>query len=159
MMKKRFGTVLWLLISFVSGALLILLCWFGTEKVQEMQRYKSCKNRDYSFLDRSEALSAEQNERGTAYYFQSIELLLEGEETIFIDDWSGQMRQYHKGVLFLLFVAEYDRSLGPTYQQYQIRSLEECEALSELLKAGNTAELKAAGVRTWQMESGETFAD
>lgn len=156
--KKHRIPFLWLLIGFISGVLLTLLCWFGIEKTSEIERYKYCKNREYSFINLADALTIRQNERGTECIFESITIYLEGEETSFIDEWSGQMRQYHKGILFLLWIAEYD-SPGPSYQQYQIRSLEECEMLSQLLQTGNTAEIKAAGGRIWQMESGEIFVD
>lgn len=59
------------------------------------------------------------------------------------DNWSGQMRQYHKGVLFLLFVAEYGHP-RPDYRQYQIRSLEDCEELSRLFGEG-----KYSGAGRW----------
>ncbi len=158
MVKKHQVSVLSLLIGLISGILLTLLCWFGVEKTEEMERYRSCKNREYSSLSLTDALAVTQDDRGTVYTFPSVTIHLEGDEAIFVDDWSGQMRQYHQGVLFLLWVAEYD-ALGPDYRQYQIRSREECEAFFQLLQDGNDAELKAAGGRIWQMESGEIFVD
>ena len=82
--KKHRIPFLWLLIGFISGVLLTLLCWFGIEKTSEIERYKYCKNREYSFINLADALTIRQNERGTECIFESITIYLEGEETSFI---------------------------------------------------------------------------
>ena len=158
MTKKRLIPVLWVFIGFILGVLLTLLCWTGLEKAKESKRFQYCLHYDYSFLNPADAWAVKEFDQGTTYYFDEITFRREGEETLLFDRWSGQIRQYHKGVLFLLLVAEYSQP-GPDYQQYQIRSLADCEELSCLLEEGNLAELEAAGRRVWQTEYGEIFVD
>ena len=91
--------------------------------------------------------------------FGSLVVRRENGNTLFLDDWSGQMRQYRNGVLFLLSVAEWKEDAGPDYRSYSIRTAEECDALAALFSEGKTDEIKEKGGRIWQTASGETFID
>lgn len=134
----------------LAGLLLASSGFLLAEKIEEKNRFNACREQDYSFL----SLTGSDEER-----FGSLVVRRENGDTLFLDDWSGQMRQYRNGVLFLLSVAEWKEDAGPDYRSYSIRTAEECDALAALFSEGKTDEIKEKGGRTWQTASGETFID
>ena len=134
----------------LAGLLLASSGFFLAEKIEEKNRLSACREQDYSFL----TLTGSEEER-----FGSLVVRRENGDTLFLDDWSGQMRQYRNGVLFLLSVAEWKEDAGPDYRSYSIRTAEECDALAALFSERKTDEIKEKGGRIWQTASGETFID
>ena len=134
----------------LAGLLLASSGFLLAEKIEEKNRFNACREQDYSFL----SLTGSDEER-----FESLVVRRENGDTLFLDDWSGQMRQYRNGVLFLLSVAEWKEDAGPDYRSYSIRTAEECDALAALFSEGKTDEIKEKGGRIWQTASGETFID
>lgn len=134
----------------LAGLLLASSGFLLAEKIGEKNRFNACREQDYSFL----SLTGSDEER-----FGSLVVRRENGDTLFLDDWSGQMRQYRNGVLFLLSVAEWKEDAGPDYRSYSIRTAEECDALAALFSEGKTDEIKEKGGRIWQTASGETFID
>lgn len=134
----------------LAGLLLASSGFLLAEKIEEKNRFSACREQDYSFL----TLTGSDEER-----FGSLVVRRENGDTLFLDDWSGQMRQYRNGVLFLLSVAEWKEDAGPDYRSYSIRTAEECDALAALFSEGKTDEIKEKGGRIWQTASGETFID
>ena len=134
----------------LAGLLLASSGFLLAEKIEEKNRFNACREQDYSFL----SLTGSEEER-----FGSLVVRRENGDTLFLDDWSGQMRQYRNGVLFLLSVAEWKEDAGPEYRSYSIRTAEECDALAALFSEGKTDEIKEKGGRICQTASGETFID
>ena len=134
----------------LAGLLLASSGFLLAEKIEEKNRFNACREQDYSFL----SLTGSDEER-----FGRLVVRRENGDTLFLDDWSGQMRQYRNGVLFLLSVAEWKEDAGPDYRSYSIRTAEECDALAALFSEGKTDEIKEKGGRIWQTASGETFID
>lgn len=134
----------------LAGLLLASSGFLLAEKIEEKNRFNACREQDYSFL----TLTGSDEER-----FGSLVVRRENGDTLFLDDWSGQMRQYRNGVLFLLSIAEWKEDAGPDYRSYSIRTAEECDALAALFGEGKTDEIKEKGGRIWQTASGETFID
>lgn len=134
----------------LAGLLLASSGFLLAEKIEEKNRFNACREQDYSFL----SLTGSDEER-----FGSLVVRRENGDTLFLDDWSGQMRQYRNGVLFLLSVAEWKEDAGPDYRSYSIRTAEECDTLAALFSEGKTDEIKEKGGRIWQTASGETFID
>lgn len=134
----------------LAGLLLASSGFLLAEKIEEKNRLSACREQDYSYL----SLTGSDEER-----FGSLVVRRENGDTLFLDDWSGQMRQYRNGVLFLLSVAEWKEDAGPDYRQYSIRTTEECDALAALFSEGKLDEIKEKGGRIWQTASGETFID
>ena len=134
----------------LAGLLLASSGFLLAEQIEEKNRFNACREQDYSFL----SLTGSDEER-----FGSLVVRRENGDTLFLDDWSGQMRQYRNGVLFLFSVAEWKEDAGPDYRSYSIRTAEECDALAALFSEGKTDEIKEKGGRIWQTASGETFID
>lgn len=134
----------------LAGLLLASSGFLLAKKIEEKNRFNACREQDYSFL----SLTGSDEER-----FGSLVVRRENGDTLFLDNWSGQMRQYWNGVLFLLSVAEWKEDAGPEYRSYSIRTAEECDALAALFSEGKTDEIKEKGGRIWQTASGETFID
>ena len=134
----------------LAGLLLASSGFLLAEKIEEKNRFNACREQDNSFL----TLTGSDEER-----FGSLVVRRENGNTLFLDDWSGQMRQYRNGVLFLLSVAEWKEDASPDYRSYSIRTAEECDALAALFSEGKTDEIKEKGGRIWQTASGETFID
>ena len=134
----------------LAGLLLASSGFLLAEKIEEKNRFNACREQDYSFL----SLTGSDEER-----FGRLVVRRANGDTLFLDDWSGQMRQYRNGVLFLLSVAEWKEDAGPDYRSYSIRTAEECDALAALFSEGKTDEIKEKGGRIWQTASGETFID
>ena len=134
----------------LAGLLLASSGFLLAEKIEEKNRFNACREQDYSFL----SLTGSEEAR-----FGRLVVRRENGDTLFLDDWSGQMRQYRNGVLFLLSVAEWKEDAGPEYRSYSIRTAEECDALAALFSEGKTDEIKEKGGRIWQTASGETFID
>ena len=134
----------------LAGLLLASSGFLLAEKIEEKNRFNACREQDYSFL----SLTGSDEER-----FGSLVVRRENGDTLFLDDWSGQMRQYRNGVLFLLSIAEWKEDAGPDYRSYSIRTAEECDVLAALFSEGKLDEIKEKGGRIWQTASGETFID
>ena len=149
-MVKKMVKILLPLSCLLAGLLLASSGFLLAEKIEEKNRFNACREQDYSFL----SLTGSDEER-----FGSLVVRRENGDTLFLDDWSGQMRQYRNGVLFLLSIAEWKEDAGPEYRSYSIRTAEECDALAALFSEGKTDEIKEKGGRIWQTASGETFID
>lgn len=117
----------------LAGLLLASSGFLLAEKIEEKNRFNACREQDYSFL----SLTGSDEER-----FGSLVVRRENGDTLFLDDWSGQMRQYRNGVLFLLSIAEWKEDAGPDYRSYSIRTAEECDALAALFSEEKTDEIK-----------------
>ena len=156
MTKKQ---LLWIILGFICGVAVTLLCRFGFDRWQMYSRYRDCRYYDYSSVNLTEARDVQTDEWGTNYYWQSLIVQVQGDTTIITDYWSGQIRQYNDGVLFLLMVADFEDSSRPEYHNYQIRSEEECSQIAALLEEENVDEIKQLDGRVWQFLSGETFVD
>ena len=156
MTKKR---LLWIVFGFVCGVAAALLCRFGLDCWQVYSRYRDCRYYDYPSVNLSDAVDVQTDEWGTNYYWPSLTVQVQGNTTIITDYWSGQMRQYNNGVLFLLMVSDYEDSARPEYRSYQIHSVEECSQIADLLEKGAHSDIEQLGGRVWQFESGETFVN
>ena len=88
----------------LAGLLLAPSGFLLAEKIEEKNRFNACREQDYSFL----SLTSSDEER-----FGSLVVRRENGDTLFLDDWSGQMRQYRNGVLFLLLHRRMERGRRP----------------------------------------------
>ncbi len=156
MTKKR---LLWIVLGFICGVAVTLLCLFGFDRWQVYCRFRDCRYYDYSSVNLTEARDVQTDEWGTNYYWQSLTVQVQGNTTIITDYWSGQMRQYNHGVLRLLMITDYQDSFGPEYRNYEVRSEEECSQIAALLEQENYLEIQQLGGHVWQFESGETFVN
>lgn len=156
MTKKQ---LLWIVLGFICGVAVTLLCRFGFDRWQVYQRYQNCLGYDYSSIDLSDAVSVLDDEMGTRYHWQAITVQVQGDVTLIFDYATGQLREYHNGVLRQMLVEDYTEKALPQGKIYQVRSQEECDRISVLLEDENFDEIRQLDGRVWQFASGETFVD
>lgn len=155
MVKKRF--VIYLIVGIAIGTLSTLLCLSLLKYCENNTRYKACLERDYSFVDFNRAdYVLSDNDTGVNFYFGNLKINKNNETTLFFDSWSGQIRQYYKGVLVLVAVGEYEKR-GITYKQHQIRTIEECEAILQQVNEVDAQYIQE--YKIWEAVSGEVFID
>ena len=69
MTKKR---LLWIVLGFICGIAITLLCRFGFDCWQVYCRFRDCRYYDYSSVNLTEARDVQTDEWGTNYYLQSL---------------------------------------------------------------------------------------
>ena len=155
---------IWLIIGLIGGVTLTLCRTAVLQKAERDERLRACLQTDFSSFDLTKAQYTETDKQlGTTYRTGDWQVIRQGdpgEEVILLtDSWTGQMRQYNRGVLFAVYIAEYGKGVGPDYRHYQIRSPSDCDLLADLLEKNRLDEIKEQGGSIWQMASGETFID
>lgn len=157
--KRRF--VIYLIAGIAIGFLSALLCLSLLKYRENNARYKACLVRDFHGFDLNKAnyVLSDNNTGATTFYFDNVRIIKSGdsESTLFFDSWSGQIREYHKGVLVTVSVGEYEE-IGIGYKQYQIHTIEECEAIRQEVNEVDVQDINPDyGYKLWESVSGKVY--